>query len=79
LRSIGRNLYKGTIASGQPIEDYPGELGMGMIRQGMLEQSNVDIVEEMINLVMAQRAYEINSKVIKASEDMLGIASRIAA
>ena len=78
LMSVGRNLFKSTTASGRPIEDYPGEPGMGLIRQGMLEQSNVDIVEEMVNLVMAQKAYEINSRVIKASEDMLGIASRIA-
>jgi flagellar basal-body rod protein FlgG len=77
LKSIGRNLYVKSVTSGDPILDYPGELGMGNIRQGMLEQSNVDIVEEMINLVLAQRAYEINSKVIKASEDMLSVASRI--
>ena len=71
LKRIGNNLYLKTDASGDPIEANPGSEGLGLLRQGFLESSNVDIVEEMINLITAQRAYEFNAKAIKAGDEML--------
>lgn len=74
LRSIGNNLYVATDASGQVITGLaPGTNGMGTIAQGFLETSNVHVVEEMVNMIQAQRAYEINSKAIQTSDEMLGI------
>lgn len=71
LNSIGRNLYLPTDASGDPTVGNPGgQEGLGTIQQGYVEQSNVSVVEEFINLIVAQRAYEANSKVVKASDDM---------
>ena len=71
LNSIGRNLYQPTDASGDPTIAAPGgQEGMGTLLQGYTEQSNVSIVEEFINLIVAQRAYEANSKVVKAADDM---------
>ena len=77
LTSMGRNLYGTTSASGQPITGTPGEEGAGRILQGFLEMSNVRVVSEMIDLISAQRAYEINSKVIKASDEMLSQATHL--
>ncbi|HHV72872.1 MAG TPA: flagellar basal-body rod protein FlgG [Clostridia bacterium] len=77
LKSLGDNLYAETVASGPPIIGIPGEEGLGKIRQGYLELSNVKVVEEMVNMIMAQRAYEINSKVIQASDEMLGLANNL--
>lgn len=77
MTSMGRNLYGATSASGQPISGTPGEDGSGRLLQGFLEMSNVRVVSEMIDLISAQRAYEINSKVIKASDEMLGQATRL--
>ena len=71
LESIGRNFYKQTTASGDPQVGTPGLEGLGTTRQGFLELSNVKVVEEMISLISSQRAYEINSKVIQASDEML--------
>lgn len=71
LRSLGGNLYEETEASGTPEVGNPSENGYGSIRQGFLEMSNVNVVEEMINMIIAQRAYEINSKSIQASDEML--------
>lgn len=71
LDNIGRNLYLETIASGAPIVSAPGEQGTGEIYQGVLENSNVETVTELVNLITAQRAYEINSRAIKASDEML--------
>lgn len=71
LRSLGGNLYDETPASGTPETGSPGENGFGTIMQGYIETSNVNIVEEMVNLIIAQRAYEINSKSIQASDEML--------
>jgi flagellar basal-body rod protein FlgG len=71
LRSLGGNLYEETAASGTPETGNPGELGYGTIMQGYIESSNVNIVEEMVNLIVAQRAYEINSKSIQTSDEML--------
>jgi flagellar basal-body rod protein FlgG len=71
LNSIGRNLYLPTDASGDPTVGNPGgQEGLGSIQQGYVEASNVSVVEEFINLIVAQRAYEANSKVVKAADDM---------
>jgi flagellar basal-body rod protein FlgG len=77
LRSIGNNLYIETVSSGPPLLGAPGLEGFGEVIQGSLESSNVDVVEEMINMITAQRAYEINSKTIKTVEEMLSIANTI--
>ncbi len=71
LRSLGGNLYEETAASGTPEVGKPGEQGFGRTIQGYIEASNVNIVEEMVNLIVAQRAYEVNSKSIQASDEML--------
>lgn len=71
LRSLGGNLYEETAASGTPELGKPGEQGFGRVIQGYIETSNVNIVEEMVNLIVAQRAYEINSKSIQTSDEML--------
>ena len=71
LQSIGGNLYVETAASGDPIQGTPGENGIGQIKQGMLENSNVDIVQEMVNMITTQRAYEMNSKVVSTADQML--------
>jgi flagellar basal-body rod protein FlgG len=71
LRSLGGNLYEETAASGTPELGKPGEQGFGRTIQSYVEASNVNIVEEMVNLIVAQRAYEINSKSIQTSDEML--------
>jgi flagellar basal-body rod protein FlgG len=71
LKSLGMNQYAETPASGDAIEGTPGTDNYGTITSGYLEMSNVDAVEEMVNMIAAQRAYELNSKSIKASDDML--------
>jgi flagellar basal-body rod protein FlgG len=70
LSAIGHNLYRETPASGSPITGTPGSEGLGTLDQGYLEASNVSVVDEMVNMIMAQRAYEVNSKVIQTSDDM---------
>ncbi len=77
LEAIGNNLYVETPASGNPIYGTPGTNGFGEIQQGYLESSNVDIVEEMIAMIAAQRAYEINSKTVKTVEDMMTMANNL--
>ncbi|RKY37749.1 MAG: flagellar basal-body rod protein FlgG [Candidatus Omnitrophota bacterium] len=77
LKSIGKNLYEVTGASGDPVSGMPGEDGLGTIATGFLEMSNVKVVEEMVNMIVAQRAYEINAKAIQATDDMLQQANRI--
>jgi flagellar basal-body rod protein FlgG len=71
LNPVGGNLFMATTASGDAITGTPGQNGLGSINQGFLEQSNVDIVKEMVNMIVAQRAYEVNSKAIKVADDML--------
>jgi flagellar basal-body rod protein FlgG len=72
LNSIGNNLFLATTASGDPIVGAPGASeGLGTLQQGMLEQSNVDIVSEFVQLIVAQRAYESNSKVVTSADQML--------
>jgi flagellar basal-body rod protein FlgG len=78
LKSVGRNMYVPTEASGDPIEGTPGKDSYGTIAQGTLEMSNVDAVEEMINMIAGQRAYEMNSKAIKTADSMLQVASSLA-
>ena len=71
MNSIGRNLYLPTDASGDPTVGNPGgQEGMGTLLQGYVEQSNVSVVEEFVSLIVSQRAYEANSKVVKAADDM---------
>ena len=77
LRSIGGNLYEETAASGTPETGAPGEQGFAQTMQGYVEASNVNIVEEMVNLIVAQRAYEINSKAITTSDEMLQTVSNL--
>ncbi len=71
LQAIGSNLFLETASSGDPITGTPGENGLGQIKQGMLENSNVDIVEEMVNMITTQRAYEMNSKIVSTADQML--------
>ncbi|KAA8981989.1 MULTISPECIES: flagellar basal-body rod protein FlgG [Gammaproteobacteria] len=71
LQAIGSNLYQETAASGDPLIGEAGIDGIGTIEQGMLEGSNVEVVEEMVNMITTQRAYEMNSKVVSSSDQML--------
>ena len=72
LNSVGNNIYLPTTASGEPVVGTPGSSdGLGTIQQGMLEQSNVNVVDEFVNMILAQRSYESNSRVIKAADEML--------
>ncbi len=71
LQSVGENLYAETDASGAPNQTAPGQNGAGTLSQGYVESSNVNVVEELVNMIQTQRAYEINSKVITASDQML--------
>ena len=71
LKSIGKNIFLPTSASGQALAGKPGTQGLGVLSQGQLEGSNVNIVDEMVGMITAQRAYETNSKVIQASDQML--------
>jgi flagellar basal-body rod protein FlgG len=77
LKSLGDNLYAETESSGVPIISSAGSPGFGEIQQGYLEASNVDIVEEMVAMITAQRAYEINSKTVKTVEDMMSMANNL--
>jgi flagellar basal-body rod protein FlgG len=71
LKSLGGNLFVPTNASGLPQQALPGQAGLGSLAQGQLETSNVNIVDEMVGMITTQRAYETNSKVIQASDQML--------
>jgi flagellar basal-body rod protein FlgG len=71
LQSIGQNLYQETDASGSPTETTPGLNGGGSLSQGYVETSNVNVVEEMVSMIQTQRAYEINSKSVETSDEML--------
>jgi flagellar basal-body rod protein FlgG len=71
LNTLGQNLYQPTNASGDPVTGNPGgQEGLGTLLQGYIEQSNVSVVDEFVNLIVSQRAYEANSKVVKAADDM---------
>jgi flagellar basal-body rod protein FlgG len=77
LEATGQNLYLETTASGEPVRGFPQADGMGRVAQGYLESSNVEIVQEMVDMITAMRAYEINSKAIKNSEDMAQTANSL--
>jgi flagellar basal-body rod protein FlgG len=76
LEPLGGNLYRRTPASGEAVAGVPGDAGFGTVRQGYLEGSNVDPVKEISDLISAQRAYEMNSKVIQAADEMAGTVSK---
>jgi flagellar basal-body rod protein FlgG len=78
LNSLGSNLYQETAASGNAVDGQtPGQNGMGTLAQGYVETSNVQVVEEMVNMINAQRAYEINSKAIQTADQMMGMANNM--
>lgn len=77
LRAVGQNLFTVTAASGEAIGGEPAQEGMGALLHRFLEQSNVDVANEMVNMIVAQRAYELNSRAIQTSDTMLGIANSI--
>lgn len=77
LEAIGGNMFRPSPAAGDPIEGVPGESGLGFLVQGSLEMSNVQIVEEMVSMIVAQRAFEISSKSIQSSDEMLRIANNL--
>ncbi len=77
LTRLGGNLYQAGGASGDPEVVNPGEQGTGMLQAAFLEGSNVQVVEEMVRMILAQRAYEINSKAIQTADDMLGILNNL--
>ena len=74
---MGRNLLIPSDGSGDPVQGNPGTDQFGTLLQGFLEMSNVDVVEEMINMIMAQRAYEIGSKAIQTGDEMLQMANNL--
>tara|TARA_R110002072_G_scaffold278758_1_gene440615 strand:+ start:11722 stop:12507 length:786 start_codon:yes stop_codon:yes gene_type:complete len=71
LQALGGNLYSETVSSGNPQQSAPGQNGMGQLVQGALESSNVEVVEELVDMITTQRAYEMNSKVISTADQML--------
>ena len=75
LTAIGHNLFIESEASGAPLEGNPGDDGAGRLQQSVLEMSNVQVVEEMVNMIVAQRAYESDAKAITTSDSMLEIAN----
>jgi flagellar basal-body rod protein FlgG len=77
LLALGGNLYAETPASGEAVRGFPQDDGMGHLLQGSLEASNVEIVQEMVDMITSMRAYEINSKAIKNSEEMMDIANQM--
>ncbi len=77
LRAVGENLFEETESSGNALLNIPGEEGAGKLMQGFIETSNVNIVEEMVNMIIGQRAYEINSKAVQTSDEMLQMANNL--
>jgi flagellar basal-body rod protein FlgG len=77
MLAVGGNVVRQTDASGAPITSTPGNNGLGILKQGFVERSNVVIVNELVNLIVAQRAYEVNSRAIQASDQMLQTATNI--
>ena len=77
LKAMGRNLFSSTGASGEATTGNPDSEGFGSINQGFIELSNVNVVEEMVNMIVSQRAYELNSKVVKSADEMLAMANNI--
>ena len=77
LEAMGDNMFRETEASGPANQLVPGTEGMGLLRQGFLEESSVDVVQEISELIEAQRGYELNSKVITAADEMLAATTRV--
>lgn len=77
MRPIGNNLLEATVASGDAVPGIPGEPGVGILRQGYLETSNVNIISQITDLIVAQRAYEMNSKAIETADQMMSAANQI--
>ncbi|GBD95542.1 MAG TPA: flagellar basal-body rod protein FlgG [Nitrospirae bacterium] len=77
LKALGKNLFSPTGSSGDAATGNPGSEGLGAINQGFLEMSNVNVVEEMVNMIISQRAYELNSKAIQTADEMLQLANNI--
>jgi flagellar basal-body rod protein FlgG len=77
LNALGKNLFQPSASSGDPSTGNPGTGGLGTISQGYIEMSNVNVVEEMVNMIVSQRAYEINSKAVQASDQMLQVANNL--
>jgi len=77
LMKLGDNLYKQTDASGQPTDGNPGDQGAGLVRQGALEASNVEPVQELIDLITTQRAFELNSQVVQAGDQIMQVAANL--
>jgi flagellar basal-body rod protein FlgG len=77
LEPVGQNMYKESAASGPPQQGQPGTNGLGIMRQGFLESSNVNVVEELVTMIQTQRAYEMNSKAIQTSDQMLAKLSQL--
>ena len=77
LQSIGDNLYRPTDGSGEMQLGAPGQSGNGTLRQGFLESSNVQLVDELVSLMLAQRGFEMNSKIVQAADQMLGITNSL--
>jgi flagellar basal-body rod protein FlgG len=77
LSASGANRYAATEASGDPLHGKPGDEGFGSLSQGFLEGSNVTLVEELVNLVLAQRAFEVNAKAVQAADEMLGLVNNL--
>lgn len=77
LKALGGNLFAVTTASGEPQTGVPGTDARGTLAQGFVEDSNVSVVEEMVNMILGQRAYEANSKVLKAADEMLSVVNNL--
>ncbi len=71
LEALGGNFYRATAGSGEALEGVPGEEAFGQLQQYTVEGSNVSVVDEMVNMIAVQRAYEMNAKVVSAADDML--------
>ncbi len=77
LKAVGKNLFSPSDSSGEAVTGNPGSEGMGTIGQGFVELSNVNVVEEMVNMIVSQRAYEINSKAVQASDEMMQMSNNL--
>ncbi|OOY22217.1 flagellar basal-body rod protein FlgG [Thioclava sp. DLFJ5-1] len=77
MKPLGNNLLQATTASGDPTEALPGDPGVGILRQGYLESSNVNIIQQITDLISAQRAYEMNSKAIETADQMMSTSNQI--
>lgn len=77
LMALGGNIYQASDSSGQPVQGQPGVNGLGQLEQYKLESSNVNVVNEMVNMIQAQRAYEMNSKVMSAADQMMQVSNNV--